>query len=202
MTPNLELVEKLVEKTGLSYGEAKQALEKTDWDILEAIIQLEVQGKVHGAKTAQYSTSNENNEYQQNQQNQQGQSDNSANGRHHHHGRNHQYRDEKDCREAGDNFKKSARSFGDFLRVVFDKGNKNCLVMHKNNEKKIELPITAFVVLLVFCFWVVIPLMIVALFFGCRFSFSGNELGKDSVNSAMGKATDIADNIKSEFKSN
>ena len=37
---------------------------------------------------------------------------------------------------------------------------------------------------------------------GCRFSFSGNELGKESVNSAMGKATDIADNIKSEIKTN
>ena len=187
MTPNLELVEKLVEKTGLSYGEAKQALEKTDWDILEAIIQLEAQGKVHGAKTtAQYSTSNENNDYQQNQQNQQGQ----------------QAKQGKEKSATGENFKKSAKSFGDWLKVVFDKGNKNCLVMHKNNEKKIELPVTAFVVLLVFCFWVVIPLMIVALFFGCRFSFSGSELGKDSVNSAMGKATDIADNIKSEFKAN
>ena len=47
-----------------------------------------------------------------------------------------------------------------------------------------------------------ILLKVVALFFGCRFSFSGTDLGKDSVNSAMGKATDIADNIKSEFKAN
>ena len=186
MTPNLELVEKLVEKTGLSYGEAKQALERTDWDILEAIIQLEAQGKVHSGKTAQYSTNGENSASQENQQNQQGK----------------QSKQSKDSSHSGESFKKASKNFGDFMKEIFDKGNKNSLVMHRNNEKKIELPVTAFVVLLIFCFWVIIPLMIVALFFGCRFSFSGSELGKDSVNSAMGKATDIADNIKSEFKAN
>ena len=189
MTPNLELVEKLVEKTGLSYGEAKQALERTDWDILEAIIQLEAQGKVNNGKTAQYSTNNENNNGQENQQSQQ-----SKQGK--------QGKQYKDGCQSGESFKKASKNFGDFIKEIFDKGNKNCLVMHRNDEKKIELPVTAFVVLLIFCFWVIIPLMIVALFFGCRFSFSGSELGKESVNSAMGKATDIADNIKSEFKSN
>lgn len=189
MSQNLELVEKLVEKTGLSYGEAKQALEKTDWDILEALIQLEAQGKVHGGKTAQFTTNSSSNDNQQNQQNQQYQ-------------QYQQYNQGKEKSTAGDNFKKTTKSIGEWLKSVFDKGNKNSLVMHRNDEKKIEIPVTAFVVLLIFCFWVIIPLMIVALFFGCRFSFSGNELGKDNVNSAMGKATDIADNIKSEFKSN
>jgi len=186
MSQNLELVEKLVEKTGLSYGEAKQALEKTDWDILEALIQLEAQGKGQGGRTTQYTTNNDSNNFQQNQQYQQYQ----------------QNQQGKDKKAKGENFKKASKSLGDFLKEIFDKGNKNCLVMHNNDEKRIELPVTAFIVLLIFCFWVIIPLMIVALFFGCRFSFSGTDLGKDSVNSAMGKATDIADNIKSEFKAN
>ena len=183
MTQNLELVEKLVEKTGLSYTEAKAALERTDWDILEAIILLETEGKVQNGKTTHYTTDNENRDAGEQKQSTAG-------------------KQSKEKNAAGENFKKSAKSFGDWLKEVFDKGNKNCLVMHKNSEKKIELPVTAFLVLLIFCFWVVIPLMIVALFFGCRFSFSGQELGKDSVNSAMGKATDFADNIKSEFKTN
>ncbi len=186
MSQNLELVEKLVEKTGLSYGEAKQALEKTDWDILEALIQLEAQGRVNGGKTAQYTTNGNTNDYQQNQQYQQTQQNNQG--------------DKKST--AGENFKKTTKNIGQWLKSVFDKGNKNSLVMHRNDEKKLEMPVIAFVILLIFCFWVIIPLMIVALFFGCRFSFSGNELGKDSVNSAMGKATDVADSIKSEFKAN
>lgn len=187
MTQNLELVEKLVEKTGVSYSEAKATLEKTDWDILEAIIRLETEGRVQGAKTSQYSTNNETNE------NKQEQGDNSTNDR------RHQRRQDREKCETGENFKKSAKSFGDFLKDVFDKGNHNCLLVHRKNDKLIELPVTAFVILLVFCFWVVIPLMVVGLFLGCRYSFSGNELGRDSVNNAMGKATDIADNIKSEF---
>jgi Fe2+ transport system protein B len=187
MTQNLELVEKLVEKTGVSYSEAKATLEKTDWDILEAIIRLETEGRVQGTKTSQYSTNNETNE------NKQEQGDNSTNDR------RHQRRQDREKCETGENFKKSAKSFGDFLKDVFDKGNHNCLLVHRKNDKLIELPVTAFVILLVFCFWVVIPLMVVGLFLGCRYSFSGNELGRDSVNNAMGKATDIADNIKSEF---
>lgn len=187
MSQNLELVEKLVEKTGVSYSEAKAILEKTDWDILEAIIRLENEGRVQGAKTAQYSTNNETNEPNKEQ------SDSSTNDR------RHQRRQNRENCETGENFKKSAKSFGDFLKDVFDKGNHNCLLVHRKNDKIIELPVTAFVILLVFCFWVVIPLMVVGLFLGCRYSFSGNELGRDSVNNSMGKATDIADNIKSEF---
>ena len=186
MAQNLELVEKLVEKTGLSYGEAKAALERTDWDMLEAIIQLEQQGKVQGAKTAQYST---NNETEANSQ-----EEDSG-------GKRHQHKQRKEgCSETGENFKKSAKSFGECLKEIFDKGNKNSIQMFRKDVKMIELPVTAFVVLLIFCFWVILPLMIVSLFFGCRYSFIGNELGRDSVNSAMGKATDIADNIKNEFK--
>ena len=185
MSQNLELVEKLVEKTGVSYSEAKTMLEKTDWDILEAIIRLESEGRVQGAKTAQYSTNNETSETKQEQSD-------STNGRR-------QRKQNRENCETGENFKKSAKSFGDFLKDVFDKGNHNCLLVHRKNEKIIELPVTAFVILLVFCFWVVIPLMVVGLFLGCRYSFSGNELGRESVNNAMGKATDIADNIKSEF---
>ncbi len=179
MTQNLELVEKLVEKTGVSYSEAKAMLERTDWDILEAIIRLEAEGRVQNGKTAQYSTNNDSNANQQNQNQQ------SKPGK------------EKSC--AGENFKKSAKSFGEWLKDIFDKGNHNSLQVHRKNEKIVDLPVTAFVILLIFCFWVIIPIMVVGLFLGCRYSFSGNELGKDSVNNAMGKATDIADNIKNEF---
>ena len=43
---NLEKVEKLREKTGVSYEEAKAALEATNYDVLDAIIYLEKNGKV------------------------------------------------------------------------------------------------------------------------------------------------------------
>ena len=41
-----EKVEKLREKTGVSYEDAKKALEEHDWDMLEAIVALENEGKI------------------------------------------------------------------------------------------------------------------------------------------------------------
>ena len=46
-----------------------------------------------------------------------------------------------------------------------------------------------------------IPLMIVALFCGCRFYFTGPDLGREDINDAMGKATEAADSLKKEFRS-
>ena len=42
---NLEKVEQLVEKAGCTYAEAKDALEYSDWNLLDAIIRLEHEGK-------------------------------------------------------------------------------------------------------------------------------------------------------------
>ena len=42
-----EMVEKLRQKANVSYEEAKAALEKTEWDILDALVLLENEGKVH-----------------------------------------------------------------------------------------------------------------------------------------------------------
>ena len=41
-----EMVEKLREKANVSYEEAKAALEASDWDILDALVLLEGEGKV------------------------------------------------------------------------------------------------------------------------------------------------------------
>ena len=40
-----EKVEKLKERANVTYEEAKQALEASGWDVLEAMIYLEKQGK-------------------------------------------------------------------------------------------------------------------------------------------------------------
>lgn len=37
----LEMVEKIREKTGVTYEEAREALEKANWDMLDAIVSLE-----------------------------------------------------------------------------------------------------------------------------------------------------------------
>lgn len=43
---HFDMTEKLREKANVSYEEAKDALERTDWDLLEAIVYLETNGKM------------------------------------------------------------------------------------------------------------------------------------------------------------
>lgn len=58
---HFEMVEKLREKANVSYEEAKAALEACDWDILDALVLLESEGKVSEKKGANYSTEEKNN---------------------------------------------------------------------------------------------------------------------------------------------
>lgn len=55
----LEKVEKIREKTGVSYEDAKKALEEAGGDILDAIVLLENQGKIKGPARQTYSTKQE-----------------------------------------------------------------------------------------------------------------------------------------------
>ena len=56
------------------------------------------------------------------------------------------------------------------------------------------------VIVACFCFWLLLPLLIVGLFCECRYSFQGDDLGKKSVNDAMGKASVYADDLKQSVK--
>lgn len=53
---NFEMVEKLREKANVTYEEAKQALEQCDWDLLDAMVLLEKEGKVNMEYEAEYNT--------------------------------------------------------------------------------------------------------------------------------------------------
>ena len=56
---NFEMVERLRMKANVSYEEAKAALEACNWDLLDAMVLLERQGKVRGQEQASYSTREE-----------------------------------------------------------------------------------------------------------------------------------------------
>ena len=56
---HLELVEKLREKANVSYEEAREALEASDWDLLDALLMLESEGRLHEMEKAAYSTRQE-----------------------------------------------------------------------------------------------------------------------------------------------
>lgn len=170
---HMEMVERLREKTGLSYEEARAALERSNWDLLDALVALEKEGKVSGG-AAHYSTRTD------------AQPD-AAN--------------DKKTHTEGDSFSDIMKRFWNWIRRVLQASVHNQLCMlDKNGQQVLAIPVILFVLLILFAFWVILPLMIVSLFFGCRYLFRGPDLGKESVNKVVGKATDVADTIKAEFK--
>ena len=68
------------------------------------------------------------------------------------------------------------------------------------DEVVLDLPVTAMVLLLLFAFWVCVPLLIIGLFAGFRYAFSGAELGRESINKAMDKAAAAADRVVDEIR--
>ncbi len=83
-----------------------------------------------------------------------------------------------------------------YLGEVFNKANNIYMDVHRNNKLLTSLPLTVLALLLIFMFWWVVPLMVVSLFFGCRFSFRGHKAA-GPVNKAMDKAAQAAQSFKS-----
>jgi hypothetical protein len=176
----LEQVEKLREKTGVSFEEAKAALEASGDDLLDAIIYLERQGKVNAPQGGGYYSS----------QNTQGdQSYGGGNGYY-------------NAPNSGPTFKESMGRFGRFCASIFNIGNTNYLEAEKNGTIMFTVPVTVLVILLIFFFWVIVPLFVVSLFFGFHYRFRGAEIGTEQVNKVMDGASDTVEDIKKNFAGN
>lgn len=170
----LEQVERLREKANVTYDEAKAALEACNNDLLDAIIYLEKQGKVK-SEGGFYSSA--------------GNTQEAASA-------------EIPREEPGDEtggFSDLLRRFGAFCVKILRKGNENLFEVYRDGEKRTSMPVTVLVLLLIFAFWITIPLVIVGLFFGFRYRFSGPDLGKNVVNDPMESAAKAAEELKNSM---
>lgn len=175
----LEQVEKLREKTGVSFEEAKAALEASGDDLLDAIIYLERQGRVNAPAGGGYYSS-------ENTQEEQAYGGAGNGGQ----------------PNYGGNFRDSMGKFGRFCARIFNIGNTNYLEAEKNGTVMFVVPVTALVILLIFFFWVIVPLFVLSLFFGFHYRFVGAEVGTEQVNKVMDGATDTVEDIKKNFTNN
>ncbi|MCL2152658.1 MAG: ubiquitin [Oscillospiraceae bacterium] len=173
----LEKVEKLREKANVSFAEAKEALDNANGDILDALIYLEQQGKATipagGGCFSGVDAPAGDYQYSQNW--------------------------EAHNKRRGETFSEMMKRFGRFLLKMFNKGNTNFLDATKGDSLMFSCPVTAAVVLLLFFFWVTVPLFIFSLFFGFRYRFRGEDLGKDSINAVMDGAANAVDDVKNSF---
>jgi hypothetical protein len=186
----LEQVEKLREHADISYDEAKAALENADGDILQALIDLEQQGKVKPPQGGgQYKSGSIEVSFNKHKEHNQGGGDHTKAHAHHEH-----FRDGEDSA-----FSRSMRRFFRWLGEVIHKGNINSLVIEKNGSEIMKLPITVLVLLLFFAFWIVVPLLIVGFFFSFRYFFQGPDIRSTRVNDAIGQVADAAEEIKNDI---
>ena len=169
---NFEMVEMLREKANVSYEEAKAALEAANWDLLDAMVILEKEGKVV-ENGGSYSTRPEEEEAP---------------------------KEERKAKHRGDAGARGAFKWiwDNFCKLV-RMGNANFLVVSRKGEEMFSLPVTVFVVLLIVCQWFALAALVIGLFCGLRYSFRGPNLGKQSINDAMDKAADVAENVKDEI---
>jgi hypothetical protein len=171
---NLDSVEKLREVANVSYEDARAALESCGGDLLDAIILLEKQGKVAPPKNGgSYSS-------------EQAPGPQPAYGGH-----------AEKSTPKGESFMEAMNRFFDWCGKVIHSGFVHQFEVWHKNSRILSVPVTLLIILLLFAFWIVVPLLVVGLFFSCRYSVSGS--GAKAVNSAMDSAANAAEGIKSEI---
>ena len=173
---NFEKAELLVKKTGVTFEKANEALKACEYDVLEALVYLEKTGEINSDNVAKYSTgvAEVSDEFDKTQSDYQ-----------------------KSC-------KSGVKDFGSWISDLFKKGCGTSFVVTKKDEKIISVPVIVFVLLVLFAFWIVIPLIVVGFFFECRYQFDGFENTtidiNDVCNKTCDKASEVCESIKKEFK--
>lgn len=170
----LDKVERVREKTQVSYEDAKAALDAHDGNVLDAIIELERSGKAHttSAGYASYST----------QTQEQSELVSPEMGR------------------AQEAYRRSVKTseFWEGVKNVFRKSIDYKFIVLSKEEEIVRVPVLVPICGLLF--WgATIWILIVGLFFGLRYRIEGDaSTMTDGINDAMDTAADAAETIKQD----
>lgn len=168
MEITLEQVERLREKADVSYARAKEALEYSGGNLLDALIYLEEQGAIPRPEGTCYSTRGETPPMQE--------------------------APLTLIQEPGQQESMPKQKMGVFRRIRYLLLD-NELEIWRKDQPVTALPVLILIILLVAAFWITVPLLILGLFFGFRYRFSGPDLERESINSVMENAADTASDL-------
>lgn len=175
-----EMIEVLMKKVNIGYEEAKEVLEKCNWDVLDSIIYLERKGKVENNEaTAIIEIKEEKQEKQDKEEKK-------------------EEENKKHNEKYGGIGEIVGRMFK-FIGKTIKKGNKNFLEARKHDEKPIRISLTISILLLIFLSIPTIALLIIGLFCGYKYSISGPNSSYDGVNNIFEEVSKSADSIKKDF---
>jgi len=173
----LEQVEKLRTMADISFEEAKAALDAAGGNLLDAVIFLEKQGKIKAPANGGYYSS-------QRAANSGAAAQDENNAK-----RNHSSYQEN-------SFSSLLKQFGEFCLKIIRKGNRNNFEVSKDKEIRVSLPVTVLAVMIIFAFWATLPLLIIGLFLGFRYRFTGPDFEKQTINEAMDSVAKAAEDLK------
>ena len=181
---NFEKIEQLVKKSGCSYEDAKAALEGCGWDMIDAIISLERDGKIKKESAAYSAQPAQEAEIisEVTVDNTGSRSGNQGN-----------------TGSAGKSEKAPKEKMGLWKRFKSIMTDNRLVIIKSNGQQLADLPIWIPVLALICFFWATLILAVIAMVFGCRFHFEGADLGKININDTMDKATDYAEKVKNDL---
>lgn len=169
----IEMVEKIRECAAITVEEARDVLERNNWDMLDAMVELEREGKIFGGARA--TTKNEEPQYVTVAPTVSG---------------------KEEARQRRMHTRQNIKNgFRKAVRVVLD----NKFIVNNKDGELVRVPVIVPIICLLVGLWVTVIAMIVGMIFGLRYAFEGNELGKQSINDGMMKAGDYTQNIVNDI---
>ena len=170
----IKLIDKLREKANISYEEAKIVLENNNWNILDALLYLEESGKIEKPSVSIFYT-NES-----------------------------RYSGEIQVIKNNDEYKYKAQSgFQGIFEAIckfIDTCNNIFLEIKKVDKVFLKIPLTVVAILSFFMFWIIIPLIIIGLFFDIEFYVYAKSIDTNKVNKILSEVSKYVKDIKEKFK--
>lgn len=146
-----ERVEALQQKAGVSFQDARQALEQNDWDMLNAFIQLEKEGKLSGNQAQTGSTDQAK-----------------------------QPKKDPANHQTAQKVEGWLNRAIDWIKSMIEKGNNNYFVISKDGKKVLDISVTVTVLLLLLLNGLIPLILILGLILGYRASYrSDKEIAAD-----------------------
>jgi hypothetical protein len=169
---NFEKVEKLRERANVTYDEAKQALENSNWDILDAMIYLEQNGKVNGPEKTSYTTKDES------------------------------IKIEIEDKEPENKAKGTLKKIWKWCIKWIKKGNNNSFCVDRYGKEVFKMPINVLIILILCSVSTVFWVLLICLFFDFKYRFAGPDIKTVDfdINETFDKAADTVENIKNDIK--
>ena len=176
-----EMAELLSKKAGVTLEEARQALADNEWDILDAMVALERKGRVPQAEPVTVGGRQENGGY--------------------YYSAPAQPQPVKSAPKREPILTNGFAQLWEYIKKLVRLLVYTNFVVTRREKEVMALPVIWVVVLLICCFWVTLPALLIGMFVGCKYRFEGMGKAGDSANRAMEKLQNAVDNVKEAIDS-